>query len=255
MSKVENPNLNSLSKSMIPKVHIKIDIYFKYWITTGLSVVLAGLFKFIYSSSRASYTKSEYYTGIPILRKYFFLLPITMSFLLFFWLIFIFHTSTALASVFDKKLIKFLKKIRCGFFITNLILLLLFYVLYMSLYKPLQPIIHFKISGHSMASLLSGAMLIHISYICELFYGAGINRPLMEKVKWLCWFLLGHNIYTLFWSTLIYHTLQEIFLSLIINVSYILIIHLFNFDRLILNLLDTRNERIKAKNSIYIKSF
>jgi hypothetical protein len=67
--------------------------------------------------------------------------------------------------------------------------------------------------------------------------------------------LLEDNIYTLFWSTLIYHTLQEIFLSLIINVGYILIIHLFNFDRLILNLLDTRSERIKAKNSIYIKSF
>ena len=66
-------------------------------------------------------------------------------------------------------------------------------------------------------------------------------------------FLYYHSIYTIFWSSWIFHTIQELVFAYIIAVFALVTIHCVNIDELILNFLDfynpTKNPVILYKHS------
>lgn len=225
-------------------------IYFHYWIYLGISMFFGAIMKIIYSLKREVIGKKSILTGIPILRTQFFLCPTLLNLILFIYIIYLYNKSS-LKQNYNNSIIKFLKKIRCGFLITNLILFFYFFLIYHKVFIPVFKVSKFKISGHVFASILSGAMLIHLNITSKIFIDSNIEIYNMKIFSLISKFLLFHSVYVIFWSSWIFHNIIDLFLSFIFGTMSLSFIHFSNFDKLILTLIDTRIKTKKKKNFIY----
>ena len=225
-------------------------IYFHYWIYLGISMFFGAIMKIIYSLKREVIGKKSILTGIPILRTQFFLCPTLLNLILFIYIIYLYNKSS-LKQNYNNSIIKFLKKIRCGFLITNLILFFYFFLIYHKVFIPVFKVSKFKISGHVFASMLSGAMLIHLNITSKIFIDSNIEIYNMKIFSLISKFLLFHSVYVIFWSSWIFHNIIDLFLSFIIGTMSLSFIHFSNFDKLILTLIDTRIKTKKKNNFIY----
>ena len=225
-------------------------IYFHYWIYLGISMFFGAIMKIIYSLKREVIGKKSILTGIPILRTQFFLCPTLLNLVLFTYLIYLYNKSS-LKQIFNNSIIKYLKKIRFGYLITNIILFFYFFLIYNKVFIPVFKVSKFKISGHVFASILSGAMLIHLNITSKIFIDSNIEIYNMKIFSLISKFLLFHSVYVIFWSSWIFHNIIDLFLSFIFGTMSLSFIHFSNFDKLILTLIDTRIKTKKKNNFIY----
>ena len=245
-----NDNNNQIKKHPIKENlnNTTPKIYFQYWCYITFSMFLGIIMKIIYKLKREKIGKKRLITGIPILRNYFFFFPTIISIIFFIYLLII--CNKKLKSNYNNSLIKYLKKIRSGFIITNSILFFYFFLIYQKVFLPVKSL-NLKISGHIFAALLSGAMLIHIKYTSNIFIISNLETQIMKIFYYLTNFLLFHNVYTIFWSSWIFHKIFDLVFSLFFGILSLSFIHFSNFDKLILTLMDNRIQRKKEKNVIY----
>ena len=109
-------------------------------------------------------------------------------------------------------------------------------------------------SGHITCAIFSGALLNHLDLLCNNLFelDRNINYYLILVIKFLLW----HNVYSLFWSAYLFHTIIEILIGYVISICFILFIHFINFDNLVYQLLFESNDEFNKfdKNIIYISN-
>ena len=222
---------SELNKPKNEWIFINPSIYLIYCLLNGASIAFGCLFKLLFPMSRESIGKKSILTGIPIIRQYFFVLPIILNITFFIWIIYIYSNER------EKSFINYMKKRRSCFFFTNLLLLILFFIIYNNVFGEIFRLYGIKLSGHILASILSGGMIVNLHYS---YY------PIIEKYKYsniiyttyINTFLYYHNIYTIFWSAWIFHQVKELFISYFVSISFLVTIHSINIDELIWNLFD-----------------
>ena len=82
-----------------------------------------------------------------------------------------------------------------------------------------------------------------------------INNYNLYYLIFVIKFLLWHNVYSLFWSAYLFHTIFEIVVAFIISIIFILFVHFINFDNLVIKLFEFDDGINKfEKNIIYISN-
>jgi hypothetical protein len=224
--------------------------YSNYLILQGLAIVLGSLLKNIYTLEADYIGRNSFITGFPIIRNYFFLFPGIITVLFFLQLILIF-SHEEVSKHLEYSIIKFFHKTRFGYLFTNFILFLIFYIMLNHLYIPVSNHNGFKLSGHILACMTSGSMLINIQNIAENLKSQNIKKKLMDGIKSICNILLFHNLYTIVWTVWVFHHIREAVLSYIIAMFYTFFINSLNIDRLIALLINNKNiGAIKDKNNM-----
>ena len=244
----DNFNLNQeqLNQKIIaqdkPKfIYVNPSIYLMYCLLNGFSILLGCFMKLIYPISRDTIGKKSILTGIPLIRNNYFIGPIILNLVYFIWCIYNFYSSKIIKMNYQNSLMKYLKEIRGVFFFTNILLLMIFYALYYYVFIPTFHSFQFKLSGHVIASILSGGMIVNLHNIYEPFMKNAKNFN--NYIFYANMFLYYHSIYTIFWSSWIFHHIKELVFAYIISVFSLILAHSINIDELILNLIDFRHTR------------
>ena len=237
----------------IPKVEIEFKLYQKYILAMSFSILLGVFCSLIVKVDKDNYNKNSIKYGIPFIRSYFFFFPLLLNFLFSAWLIFIYSSDLSIQSEYNKNIFKYIKRVKGGLMITNFIILMTFYLIFYQFFEVLHSKGIIRLSGHVLASMLSGAIVINVKYISDLFKAKVINTQLMNYFSFACLGLLLHNIYSIFWTAFIFHQRNESILALIISIVVLIIIPKLNFDKVIFNLFDFKIPVRKEKNMIYPK--
>ena len=230
-------------------IYINPSIYLMYCLLNGFSILLGCFFKLVYPISRESIGKKSILTGIPIIRNNYFVGPFLLNLTYFIWSIYIFYKNPYIKAKYRNSVLNYLKHIRGSFFFTNIFLLMIFYALYYYITIPTFKSYGFKLSGHTIASILSGGMIVNLHNTYEPFSKLNLDNKFNNYISMINMFLYYHSIYTIFWSSWIFHTIQELVYAYIIAISSLVMIHSVNIDELMLNLFDFSNPR---KNPVII---
>ena len=230
-------------------IYINPSIYLMYCLLNGFSILLGCFFKLVYPISRESIGKKSILTGIPIIRNNYFVGPFLLNLTYFIWSIYIFYKNPYIKAKYRNSVLNYLKHIRGAFFFTNIFLLVIFYSLYYYITIPIFKSYGFKLSGHTIASILSGGMIVNLHNTYEPFSKLNLDNKFNNYISMINMFLYYHSIYTIFWSSWIFHTIQELVYAYIISISSLVMIHSVNIDELMLNLFDFSNPR---KNPVII---
>ena len=230
-------------------IYINPSIYLMYCLLNGFSILLGCFFKLVYPISRESIGKKSILTGIPIIRNNYFVGPFLLNLTYFIWSIYIFYKNPYIKAKYRNSVLNYLKHIRGAFFFTNIFLLVMFYSLYYYITIPIFKSYGFKLSGHTIASILSGGMIVNLHNTYEPFSKLNLDNKFNNYISMINMFLYYHSIYTIFWSSWIFHTIQELVYAYIISISSLVMIHSVNIDELMLNLFDFSNPR---KNPVII---
>ena len=230
-------------------IYINPSIYLMYCLLNGFSILLGCFFKLVYPISRESIGKKSILTGIPIIRNNYFVGPFLLNLTYFIWSIYIFYKNPYIKAKYRNSVLNYLKHIRGSFFFTNIFLLVIFYSLYYYITIPIFKSYGFKLSGHTIASILSGGMIVNLHNTYEPFSKLNLDNKFNNYISMINMFLYYHSIYTIFWSSWIFHTIQELVYAYIISISSLVMIHSVNIDELMLNLFDFSNPR---KNPVII---
>jgi hypothetical protein len=230
-------------------IYINPSIYLMYCLLNGFSILLGCFFKLVYPISRESIGKKSILTGIPIIRNNYFVGPFLLNLTYFIWSIYIFYKNPYIKAKYRNSVLNYLKHIRGAFFFTNIFLLMIFYALYYYITIPIFKSYGFKLSGHTIASILSGGMIVNLHNTYEPFSKLNLDNKFNNYISMINMFLYYHSIYTIFWSSWIFHTIQELVYAYIISISSLVMIHSVNIDELMLNLFDFSNPR---KNPVII---
>ena len=230
-------------------IYINPSIYLMYCLLNGFSILLGCFFKLVYPISRESIGKKSILTGIPIIRNNYFVGPFLLNLTYFIWSIYIFYKNPYIKAKYRNSVLNYLKHIRGAFFFTNIFLLVIFYSLYYYITIPTFKSYGFKLSGHTIASILSGGMIVNLHNTYEPFSKLNLDKKFNNYISMINMFLYYHSIYTIFWSSWIFHTIQELVYAYIISISSLVMIHSVNIDELMLNLFDFSNPR---KNPVII---
>ena len=230
-------------------IYINPSIYLMYCLLNGFSILLGCFFKLVYPISRESIGKKSILTGIPIIRNNYFVGPFLLNLTYFIWSIYIFYKNPYIKAKYRNSVLNYLKHIRGSFFFTNIFLLMIFYALYYYITIPIFKSYGFKLSGHTIASILSGGMIVNLHNTYEPFSKLNLDNKFNNYISMINMFLYYHSIYTIFWSSWIFHTIQELVYAYIISISSLVMIHSVNIDELMLNLFDFSNPR---KNPVII---
>ena len=242
----EQSNLSDLPTEKLKWIYINPSIYLMYCLLNGFSILLGCFFKFVYPISRESIGKKSILTGIPLIRNNYFVGPLLLNLSYFIWCIYIFYKNPAIKYKYKNSVLNYLKNIRGAFFFTNGILLMFFYAFYYYISKPYYKSYGFKLSGHTFASILSGGMIVNLHNTYEPFNKLKLDKKDMKFNKYIIMiniFLYYHSIYTIFWSSWIFHTIQELVFAYVISVCALVFLHSINIDELMLKLIDFSNPR------------
>jgi hypothetical protein len=245
----EQSNLSDLPTEKLKWIYINPSIYLMYCLLNGFSILLGCFFKLVYPISRESIGKKSILTGIPIIRNNYFVGPFLLNLTYFIWSIYIFYKNPYIKAKYRNSVLNYLKHIRGAFFFTNIFLLMIFYALYYYITIPIFKSYGFKLSGHTIASILSGGMIVNLHNTYEPFSKLNLDNKFNNYISMINMFLYYHSIYTIFWSSWIFHTIQELVYAYIISISSLVMIHSVNIDELMLNLFDFSNPR---KNPVII---
>ena len=224
-------------------IYVNPSIYLMYCLLNGFSILLGCFFKLIYPISRESIDKKSLLTGIPLIRNNYFVGPILLNLTYFIWCIYIFYKNPSIKAKYKNSVLNYLKHIRGAFFFTDIFLLIIFYALYYYVTIPINKNYGFKLSGHTIASILSGGMIVNLHNTYEPFSKLKLDMKFNKYIFMINMFLYYHSIYTIFWSSWIFHNIKELVLAYIITVSTLVFIHSVNIDELFLNLIDLYNPR------------
>ena len=227
-------------------IYINPSIYLMYCLLNGFSILLGSFMKLIYPKSRDEIGKKSIITGIPLIRNNYFVGPIILNLSYFIWCIYIFYNNTSIRAKYQNSVLYYLKNIRGAYFFTNIFLMIIFYVLYLYITIPIYKSYGFKLSGHVIASILSGGMIVNLHNTYEPFGALNLRKFDIKFNKYIFlsnMFLYYHSIYTIFWSSWIFHNIKELVFAYIISVSSLILAHSVNVDELMLNLIDIYNLR------------
>ena len=243
----ERPNQQNESQIIPPQkvewIYVNPSIYIAYCLLNGISLSAGCFLKLLFPISRYSIGKKSILTGIPIIRNNYFVLPVILNVIYFIWCIYKYYKNTSIKVKYKNSLLEYLKHIRCAFFFTNVLLLIIFYVLYYLIVLKIYKVYGFKISGHTIASILSGGMIVNLHNTYEPFNALKMDPTFNKYIYYVNAFLYYHSIYTVFWSSWIFHQVQELIAGFAISVFSLVVAHVINIDELILNLIDFNYRR------------
>ena len=224
-------------------IYINPSIYLMYCLLNGFSILLGCFMKLIWPKTRDEIGKKSIITGIPIIRNNYFVGPTLLNLTYLIWCIYAFYKNTSIRAKYKNSILYYLKNIRGAFIFTNIFLLLIFYALYYYITIPINKTYGFKLSGHIIASILSGGMIVNLHNTYEPFIMLNLDNKFNKYISYINMFLYYHSIYTIFWSSWIFHNIKELVFAYIISVSSLVFIHSVNIDELFLNLIDINNQR------------
>ena len=229
-------NLTQKNNQKKEWTYVNPCIYIKYCLLNGISLSVGCFLKLLFPISRETRGKKSILTGIPIIRNYYFVFPLLLNLIYFIWCIYKYYTDSSIS--FENNLFKFLKEIRGAFLFTNILLLIIFYVLYYLVVLPTYKSFGFKLSGHIIASILSGGMIVNLHNTYEPFINLKNDPNFNKYISYDNKFLYYHSIYTIFWSAWIFHRVLELIFAYAISIISLVLAHVINVDELFLNLID-----------------
>lgn len=231
----------------IRSVKINYSTFFNYTALMGCAIVLGSVLQILFAFEMTLIGKNSILTGIPLLRNTFFAFPIIMNILLLVWLITIFRDPEISTSM-NENIWRLFHKVRLGFLLTNFTLTIIFYFIYYYLYVPLWLSHEFRLSGHVLACAFSGASLLNLISVFEMFKAEGIKKKMMDYLIKASKFLLYHNLYTIIWTAWVFHKVRETIFSFFFAFFIVLMIISLNIDRLVVFLMNKEApKRFKGK--------
>lgn len=245
-----NNNKPSTKLINLPSIGFNIQIYFWYWLSIALAILLGLILRIIYIPNYNSLNLS-FISGISFLKRRSFLIAITLNILFILWILYIFATTGRLRNHLNKSLIQYLKKLRCGFLFSNMMLLICYQMLKYQFFIPLHQSYDISLNLETLELIISGAMLNHLYHLCETFLSNKINIQLMTYFCLIAKSLLAHNVYCLLWISWIESPFKGLTFAFIITCVYVALIQMFSIDYIVLMIFETHKMHKKNKNLIY----
>jgi hypothetical protein len=243
------PTKERNSTLKIKTVPFGFERFFRNSLLLACSIFIGAVFKMFWTLDPKWVTKRSYITGLPIIRDWYFIGPLILN-ILFIIQLFILYSNQTVKNAVGHDFFKFLKKMHFGHFFTNLVYLATFYMLYYKLYLPMWKHYEFRISGHMLAATFCSSILSNIQALCDGMKDNSLKKTLMGYIDKVCRFLIYHNLYSLVWTTWVFHRTSEVIVSFLISFVYVIIINALNIDRLIAQLLYGRSYKNIQKNKI-----
>lgn len=245
-----NNNKQSTKLLHLPSIGFHFDIYFLYWLSLALSILFGFILRIIYIPDKS--LKLSFISGFKFIKNRLFFISISLNILFIFWILYIFSTNNRLRSNFDRSLIKYLKKLRCAFCFSNILLYISYYILKNHLFIPLRQFSIINLNIETLDLIIFGAMLNHLFYLCETFLSNRINIQLMTYFCLLIALLLIHNVYCLLWISWIDCSLRSLTFAFIISCGYVAVIQMCSIDYIVLILFETKKSNKKEKDILYL---
>jgi len=206
-----------------------------FLLTNSIVLLFGSFLQFTVPKDIKWIDKGSYITGIPFLRSWYLSVPAFISLGSMIYYILCFYNDKGCYEYFNKSLLKFLKKLDCFRFFTNVALFVLFYIIYFTLVQPINKKFNFKISGHVLATVISGSMLLNTLSVSENMYNHKIGKPLINSLfYYICLFILAHNTYSIIYTAWIYHHIRESISAFIITSFYAFVVNFMKIDHLVL---------------------
>lgn len=86
-------------------------------------------------------------------------------------------------------------------------------------------------------------MIVNLHNTYEPFNALKMDPTFNKYIYYVNAFLYYHSIYTVFWSSWIFHQVQELIAGFAISVFSLVIAHVINIDEICLNLMDFNYRR------------
>lgn len=216
----------------------------------GSALIIGSFLKLFHKMSKSRTSTSSWITGIPLMRTYYFLLPILLTTFTVIFTIKHFYNKKHHDIKHSYNIWKFLYKLKLTYAVTNVFLLVFFYFMYGTLYIPLWNYNTYRLSGHTLAAMFSGVILANICCVCESFISLNISRKGYSYIRYVAIALLYHNAYSVIWTAWIFHKASECFVSFFLSAFFGLVIEGLNLDRTLINILSPQLPKAKEKNMI-----
>ena len=147
-----------------------------------------------------------------------------------------------------------LKSTRACYFVKNLVILIVFYLIYDFLYKPISQSTKFRLSGHYLVIIFANFMHSNNKIICENLIQNNFKKSMFIGVKYVTMTFMYLNLYSLILTCWIYHSFQECVISMIISTLYTYIIYILDVDMIVLNIVFPEKKEVGRENVIGLDS-
>jgi hypothetical protein len=215
--------------------NIKPDLlkYLRNYIIVFASLVLiSSSLSYLLNLHSYNLTDYTYYFQVKFLEKNYFTSALVIFFLLFFLSLNLFYSKFS-----DEDRMKFKhsflimnKKLRCFYFIENLMIYYLFLIAYNLILEPLYFRTNFRLSGHVLVCLFSSNIFMNLTDVVDLFEYYKISHFFLIAIRLFIYFLILHILYSLIWTTSYFHTFWESTLSLILGTTILSILNYVSFQ-------------------------
>jgi len=209
---------------------------FNWFIMMNSAFIILGVILQYTTPQEISYLgKSNWITGIPFLRTWYLSIPTILNVLMVVYYISFFYNNKKCNETYNKELSTFLKRLEGFKFFTNIALFIFFYVLFYKLVIPIQKIYKFKLSGHVVATLISGSILFNLFMTTQDMNKNEIGKKELNlALYYLTCFMILHNSYTIVFTAWIYHPIRETILAFLITSCYLYTINFMKIDTIVL---------------------
>jgi hypothetical protein len=219
----------------------------------GLIILVSSILYQVLGSNKHEHSKESNWTGIKIIRENLFFIPILLTILnlLVSYLVFNSYLKTKLKEeVFRNSYFTFLRKFKYFQFFKNLLLTLIFYMLYSLLYIPILREYNYRLSGHVLAVFFSSTMVLNMYVSINEMINNKIAVRTFTLFRYLIYFTVVHGGYCLIFTSAFFHSLSECVFSIIISVFYINLVNFLPVNFFLKQIFNPSLPRSKAENTI-----
>lgn len=209
---------------------------------------MGAFLKYVFPLTRKSVEYIPFVTGIPIIRSYFFLVPYIMT---IFTVYKLFHNYKAVPVYRESySRWKFIKKFYMGRIATHTFLMAYFYIMYWYLYLPLWNNREYRLSGHTLAVVFSGLILVNLFEISQKLTSIRLDSKFAYTLRTMSIAMLYHNAYCLMWTVWIYHRVSECIISFVLAGVAAVVIEFAGLDRYMIVAISGELPKEKQSNKL-----
>jgi len=227
---VPSDNANKPSDKQIkPDLHNYLR---NYIIVFASLVLISSSLSYLFNLHSYNVSDYTYYFQVKFLEKNYFTSALAIFFLLFFLSIHLFYSkfSDDERKKFKDSFLIMNKKLRCFYFIENLMIYYLFLISYNLILEPLYFKTNFRLSGHVLVCLFSSNIFMNLIDVLDLYEYYKIHHFFLVAIRLFIYFLVLHILYSLIWTTSYFHTFWESTLSLILGTTILSILNYVSFQ-------------------------
>lgn len=228
-------NINQkLTGLLFPPIKINVTLYRIAFLLFLMIITIGAILQITKPLTYNDVSGKTGLTGLPILNAYY-LHILELLFMFYNLIITLKHICTSFKSFLVnakscKIVFYFLNSVNCLFFFSNLVYFCLFILIHQLIFDPLCVKTGFKISGHLYEALIFSAVSVNFHMVYMHFISMKIDKVINYIALGINGLLFLHTLYTILWTSWVFHSILEMFSSFLISALVVFITRNIKID-------------------------